>query len=88
MFLVVICTEIQEVPCLIGVTSYTGAIEGRITGPWEDCYPGEPAEIEFEVLKLTGRPYPWLEARMTDKDYDQVYQEVERVRREASCEML
>ena len=80
MYLDLIESEIQDVPCLIGVLEYTPEIQERVTGPWEDCYPGSPAEIEFDVLKLTKRPYPWLSARMTDQDYARICDEIERSR--------
>lgn len=80
MYLALIESEIQDVPCLIGVTNYTPAIEERISGPWEDCYPGAPAEIDFEVLKLNKRPYPWLEKQMTDQDCARICDEIEQAR--------
>jgi hypothetical protein len=41
-------------PLEITVTSYSPATPGRSSGPPEDCYPGESAEIEFEVRTRTG----------------------------------
>lgn len=80
MYLTVFESSINDVPCLIGVTGYTPAIPGRLYGPWEDCYPAVPAEIEFTVLKLSERPYPWLEKQMTDRDYDRICDEIESSR--------
>ena len=39
-----------ELELEINVTSYSPGTPGRFTGAWEDCYPEEPAEIEFDVL--------------------------------------
>ena len=80
MYLALIESEIQDVPCLIGVTDYTPAIEESFSGAWEDCYLGAPAEIEFAVLKLNKRPYPWLEKQMTDHDYARICDEIEQAR--------
>ena len=41
-------------PLDITVTSYHPTVPARLFGPPEDCYPEEPAEIEFEVRLLTG----------------------------------
>jgi hypothetical protein len=41
-------------PLDITVTSYHPAVPARLFGPPEQCYPEEPAEIEFEVRTLTG----------------------------------
>lgn len=59
--------EIDEIPCVIGVTHYEPYVPAYISGPPEDCYPDEGGYSEWEVLKLSGRPYPWLENRMTDE---------------------
>lgn len=77
MYLDVFESEIQNVPCLIGITEYIPAIPERWTMAWEDSSPGYDAEIEFEVLKLTERPYPWLEQKMNSQDYDRIINEIE-----------
>jgi len=33
----------------VDITSYYEGDPGRISGPPEDCYPPEPAEVEFEI---------------------------------------
>lgn len=51
-----------RIPLEITVTSYHPAVAGHYSGPPEDCYPGESAEIEFEIRTLTGH-------ELTDSDF-------------------
>ena len=41
--------EMDEYLLQVEVTDYTPGDPGRTYGAWEDCYPPEPEEIEFEV---------------------------------------
>lgn len=49
---------IREINLNVVVTSYCPGDPGRISGPPEDCYPPEPAEIEFDLFTCTGGPIP------------------------------
>jgi len=39
-----------EIPVKVRVTYYSPADPGRLSGPPEDCYPPEAAEIGFEII--------------------------------------
>ena len=43
-----------EIPLSVIITHYVPATRGRLYGPPEDCYPAEPAEIEFTLLTPGG----------------------------------
>ena len=77
MYLDIFRSQIDGVPCLIGLTEYVAAIPARLYGPPERCEEGWPAEISFDVLKLNERMYPWLADQMTNEDYERICQEVE-----------
>jgi hypothetical protein len=70
-------TEIEHrvagIPCLIGVISYESEPQ-----TWDD--PG-CTDMEWEILDRRGRPAPWLERKVTDKEQssieDAIYQEME-----------
>lgn len=56
------------IPCLIGVISYTSEPQ-----TWTD--PG-CEDFEYEILDSRGRPAPWLERKMGDKDRLAVEEEI------------
>ncbi|MCK9369270.1 hypothetical protein M0R04_04965 [Candidatus Dojkabacteria bacterium] len=68
----------QDTPCIIGVVSY------NITKPWygnpQDCpsdldyYGG--VDIEWELLKFNGKPFDWLENKLTRKDRIGIEEEI------------
>ena len=47
----------DEEEVTVNVTSYTPGTPGKYHGPWEDSYPDEPAECEYEVLRADGSEY-------------------------------
>ena len=75
-------TRICGIPCQIEVTRYYPAIRARTWGPPEYCYPSEPEEIEIEVLDRRGRPAPWLQRKMSERDYEGVFQELREMWRQ------
>ncbi|TCT21189.1 hypothetical protein [Thiobaca trueperi] len=66
--------RIAGIPCLIGVESYTHAPSFR-GSPWKcdsaDDYWGW-TEAEWEVLDQRGRPAPWLQRKISQKDEDAI----------------
>lgn len=71
----IISTRIHGIPCQVRVTHYAPARPGFYTGAPGDCYPSEPAEVEFDVLDDQGRPDMRLESQMTDVDVRVIEQE-------------
>ena len=64
-------TRVAGIPCLINPTH---VFVQKPMGPsadsdW-DCY--GYSEIEFTVCDRRGRPAPWLERKMTDKDKQEI----------------
>jgi len=43
---------------------YTPGEPGKVTGPWEDCYPEEPSEFEVEDILIEGGSIYDLLSRM------------------------
>lgn len=72
----IISTRIHGIPCQVRVTHYCAADPRRTWGPPEQCWPAEPAEVEFEVLDSRGRTARWLERKMDDADTQAVEQEI------------
>lgn len=62
--------EVNEIPCIIAVTHYEPYVPAFISGPPEDCYTDEGGYSEWEIKKVTGQDYPWLEKQLTLKDVD------------------
>jgi hypothetical protein len=69
-------TRIAGIPCIVGVThfesvrgsfSYHAASDMDYYG-YVDC--------EFEVCDRRGRPAPWLERKLTDKDSSRIESEI------------
>lgn len=56
------------IPCYIEVLSY---LPGSPDGFME---PGDPAEIEWQLLDQRGRPAAWLERKLTDTARDALEQ--------------
>lgn len=42
--------SIEQYELTVKITDYSPGRPGRFSGPWEDCYPDEPEEVEFEVV--------------------------------------
>ena len=61
-------SRISGIPCLIDVTLFEQWTErpGYYT-----C-----TEVEFEVCDRRGRPAPWLERKMTGREYDRIVGEI------------
>ena len=68
--------KIQGIPCIAEVTHYTPADPGCITAAPENCWPPEPAEIEYEILDRKGYKAAWLERKATQQDHDEIYETI------------
>ena len=70
-------TRIAGIPCVVEVLYYQPADPGWTLGPPEKCWPPSPAVIEYRVCDRRGRPAPWLERKMTEKDRERIEAEIE-----------
>jgi len=79
-------THIQDVPCNIDAL-YKSALNGDSNSQDspEDCY-GYDEIIAFRVKTLKGKPFPWLQARMTEADKERIHQLIRDKAESDSCE--
>lgn len=42
--------SVDQYELQVKVINYSPGQEGKYSGPWENCYPAEPEEVEFEVI--------------------------------------
>jgi len=68
-------SRVSGIPCQIKPLSYSEGSLGRTWGSWEDCYPDEDEEFEFEVYDRRGRRALWLEKKLKDEDYNRILEE-------------
>ena len=69
-------TTVAGIPCRCRVTFYNPGAPMRTTGSgFGDADPDEPEEFEFDILDRRGYPAAWLEAKLTDEDYDRLLSE-------------
>jgi hypothetical protein len=69
-------TKVCGIPCLVQITAWEKHRPGRIYGPPEHCYPDEGGYGTWELLDRRGRPAPWLEKKLTDKEINRIEDEV------------
>ncbi len=67
--------EVRGLPCQIEVTHFV------VVPPDPGCTSSDMdyrgySEIEFDVMKLSGKPYPWLQYRLTQ---DEIYKIENRI---------
>lgn len=69
-------TRISGIPCIVKLDSITiqKPLGPNCDSDW-DCY--GYTEIEFTVCDRLGRPAPWLELKMSDKDQSRIENELE-----------
>lgn len=72
----IIETRIAGIPCLIDaqVNVQQGSYSRNAPSDWD--YHGWVEVESFTVLDRRGRPAPWLEAKMTDKDIQRIEEEL------------
>jgi hypothetical protein len=67
-------SRVAGIPCIIGVTHFESvAGNSRADSDWD--YYGY-IEAEFTVCDRRGRPAPWLERKLTDKDSSRIESEI------------
>ncbi len=69
-------TRVCGIPCIVRVTYWEAYLPAKVSGPPESCYPAEGGEGDWEILDTRGRPAPWLERKMTDRDRNLLSEEV------------
>lgn len=67
--------QVEDVPCLIGVKEYTPGSDDYTYGHPDQAELGRAEDFQFDVLKLNGRPYPWLSAQVCDVIAERVMKE-------------
>ena len=71
-------SRIAGIPCLIGVKTF------NVVKPWAGGIQSCPSavdwygytELEFDILDQRGRPAPWLERKLSEKDNEQIESDV------------
>jgi len=66
----------EGIPCIVHVTAWEPYVEAKISGPPDHCYTEEGGFGEWELLDRRGRPAPWLEQKLTDREYQRIEEEV------------
>ena len=70
-------THIAGIPCTIGEIEISGSYRpARIHADPDDCYEAQHPEVLYVVQDLRGRPAPWLERKMTDRDRQRIESEI------------
>ena len=63
-------------PCIARVTSYSPGFAAKTNAEPDYCYPGEPEEVEFELLTLKGKPAEWLYKQASEADLARIETEL------------
>jgi hypothetical protein len=63
-------TNVAGIPCVVGVTRYN-KVRGDARADSEMDYYGY-TESEYVVCDRRGRPAPWLERKVSEKDTDRI----------------
>ena len=69
-------TTVCGIPCIVRVLSWERYVPAKVNGPPEYCYPSEGGYGEWEILDRKGKPAPWLEKKLTDKERVRIDEEV------------
>ena len=80
-------TQIAGIPCTIGEIEVIGEyVPARIHADPDDCYEAQYPEVMYVIQDRRGRPAPWLERKMTDKDRRRIESEVLEAEAERACD--
>lgn len=80
MYLDEIHTTIRGVPCVIAVTEYSAGCDHYVSGDRSE--EGVPGCVSYEIRKVTGSRYEWLENQLSTRDCQAILQLIESVREE------
>ena len=64
------------IPCKIHITEWEMYMPSVIRADPGDSHPEEGGYGNWEVLDRRGRPAPWLEKKLTDRERDRIDNEV------------
>ena len=64
----------REIEFTVKITSYHPADPGRLSGPYDQCYPPEPAEIEYTLTTAAGFEIPY--DLFTEDEWEAICDEV------------
>jgi len=69
-------TRVAGIPCQCEVLSFTPSVPMRVYGPgMGDADAPESAEFEYQLLDRKGYKADWLQAKVTSKIEDELYEE-------------
>ncbi len=69
-------SRVRGIPCIVDVTYYAPGSPAKLSGHPDSWEPAAPEDIEVDLLDRRGRPAPWLAAKMSDADWESVYESV------------
>lgn len=65
--------RVAGIPCQVEVLSFEGSYSpAKVDADPGSCYPAEYPEIDWRLLDRRGYPAPWLEAKLTDTERDEI----------------
>jgi hypothetical protein len=64
------------IPCIVRVLSWESYLPAIIRADPGDSHPAEGGYGEWEILDRKGKPAPWLEKKLTDKERLRIDEEV------------
>ena len=74
MYIAEIEARVAGIPCIIGVDGFA-AVKGSSSGQSDLDYRGY-TEAQWEVCDRRGRPAPWLERKLTERDSDAIEEKI------------
>lgn len=63
----------NEIPVRVDIVYYKKEVPGKYDGPWEHCYPTEPAEADVDIKTLKGYNVPKaLYKHISEKEWEEL----------------
>lgn len=63
-------------PCIARVTRFSPGYASKVNAEPDDCYEGEPDEVEFVLLTTNYKPAPWLYKQASESDLMRIEREL------------